>query len=464
MAPTVAQTSATSCSSSNTKWPVSASRKRWLSAQVERWTQAQLISSQQGRAIVGHYLDDGELRRQGVVRNLVVMGVLAGALLISGCVILLSQHWNSINRYDKTVAVFGVVAAAFAASMIGYRRGSRVMGEALALLGTLLFGGGLWLLGQIYHMHGQYPGVFFWWALGSMVTATLLKSPMCAAAGLVVGGVWAGADILQSARGNDLFLALSAAGFVLAYWQRSLVVLVLSQLGLLLWVAATGMIIWRLDKQVLYLLPALGAAYYGVGLGIGSGRRTSPCWQALGMVAVLAGLAGPSYWRFHAFHHYWLEPAIVPPMVVLGLALLIMALGYIGGGRAALRRDWPVAASALVCGAALAWWLTTSRIDAPWTQHDPAVAWWLAVACNLLMVWLATWLVVRGVAGLRTVSFFAGVAYLLLLAVLRWWDLRDDAVSGALVLLSAGLLLVITAYFWNKRNRPERLMRETSHV
>lgn len=461
MTPATAQAPATSREGAN--GPVSLGRRRWLSAEVQRWTEAQLISEQQGRAIVSQYPDEAALKRRGVVRGVVTLGVLAGAMVVAACLMLVEHNLARLTRYDKTVAVLGVVAAAFAGSMIGYRRGSQVMGEALALLGTLLFGAGLWALADIYHIQGHYPEVFFWWMVGTMVTATLLKAPMCSAAAVVLSGAWAGTEILGFERGNSLFLVFSGLGFVLAYWQRSLVVLVLSQVGLALWLLATGSVIWRLDNQAVYPLVGLGAAYYAVGLGGGAGRRTPRCWQIVGVAAVLAGLVGPSYWRFHQFHHYWLEPDIGAPMTAMGLALLIVVIGYIGGGWAAVRRDWVVVASAVVSTGALGWWLVTSRVDAAWTQHDPAVAWWLAVGCSVLMAGMGIWLVVRGIAGARAVSFFAGIGYVLLVVILRWLELRGDAVSGAMVLLSAALLLTITAYFWNKQNRASPWAREARH-
>ena len=43
--------------------------------------------------------------------------------------------------------------------------------KSLHLAGTILFGAGIWLVAQIYHIDEHYPNAFFFWGFGAMTMA-----------------------------------------------------------------------------------------------------------------------------------------------------------------------------------------------------------------------------------------------------------------------------------------------------
>ena len=89
-----------------------------------------------------------------------------------------------------TAAVAGSYAAGF---HLRERTGSRPrVGEALYLLGVLLFGASLFLVGQMYNVEAHDPLALLLWAGGATATALVVRSRAIAAAAVLIFTSWVG--------------------------------------------------------------------------------------------------------------------------------------------------------------------------------------------------------------------------------------------------------------------------------
>jgi len=226
-------------------------------------------------------------------------------------------------------------------------------------------------------------------------------------------------------------------------------------LALAWWLMIVAADVWHMDERTLYLLPILGAAWFAVGLLGRSDRPMARTWQVLGVAAVLAGLVGPSFEDFAHVGRAWYETQHLPTAITAGILLLVMFVGYALAGASAIRLDWPMALAALVSAFGLGWWLSICALNQTSHRlwHQLTMDWWLALATSAVMLAVAIWLIVRGVRKDRAVSFFAGVLYLLLLVLISWVDLIGDKLSSAILFFAAGAVLLITAWFWRKRQQ-----------
>lgn len=432
-------------------------RRRWLEREVGEWAEERIISPQQGGAILSRYAGEAALRQQWGMRAFLALCGVAAVMFAVGVILLVGRNWEELSREMRTGMIFGVMVVAFAASSVSYGMGRAVVGEVLALLGVLLLGAGIWLTAQVYHIEAHYPDGFLWWMVGAMAGAALLKSRLCAMAAIVLMAIWTSSETFDFERANYLFLAFWAVGLVLAYWQKSVVVLVLELLALAWWLMIVAGEAWGVHERNLFLLTMLGAVCFAVGLAQRSERGMARAWQVLGVLAVLVGLVGPSFEDFHRYRGYWWrEGQIREAGIAGGVLLVVMAAGYARAGAKALKLDWPMGLAAVVSAAGLAWWMVNvvkGTGHGGWQYGDYAVDWWLSIAFSAVMLVVAVWLIVRGVRKDRGLSFFTGVLYLLLLVLLRWVDLIGDMVSSAILFFAAGAVLLITAYFWRKRER-----------
>jgi uncharacterized membrane protein len=208
---------------------------RWLRSEIERWTADEIISPDQADRLRQRYPAPAD----GPPWGLLVFAS-AGALIIGlGVILLLAYNWNTIPKFGKLALVFASVIGAHVGGLVLYRQAGwqRRLGEAISLLGTMLFGAGIWLVAQIYHIDEHYPNGFLVWALGALALAWILESIPHALLATVLLAIWGGAEVFHFHVPNGRALALVAVGLVpLAWHMRSALLLafVLAAVELLL--------------------------------------------------------------------------------------------------------------------------------------------------------------------------------------------------------------------------------------
>jgi uncharacterized membrane protein len=79
---------------------------------------------------------------------------------------------------------------AHAASYVALRAKADHFAEAMMLLGVVLFGAGIMLIGQMYHLSADPPAGVLLWALGAIVAAWAWPSQLAACAALVLISLW----------------------------------------------------------------------------------------------------------------------------------------------------------------------------------------------------------------------------------------------------------------------------------
>ena len=123
--------------------------------------------------------------QQRVVRILLVVGaILVGA----GAFSFVAANWRAMVPATR-VAVILVAMTGFSA--LGWylkeRRGYRWTGEALLLLGSIVYGAGIFLMAQIFNVHANWPDGLFLWLIGALAMAAATRSNLLYALGLLVG-------------------------------------------------------------------------------------------------------------------------------------------------------------------------------------------------------------------------------------------------------------------------------------
>lgn len=172
-----------------------------LRQEAEAWQQDGTITAEQAQAILARYPADSPdseaaRRRQALVVGLSILGaVLVGLGIIS----FFAANWNEIPRGVKLGAlVVGVVLSYGAGYLLWQRAGYAAVGIALILLGCIIYGTGVHLIGQIYHVPVDHPNLTAFWFLGVLPLAYITRSlPVMFLA---------------------IILFLVAVGFRLAYW------------------------------------------------------------------------------------------------------------------------------------------------------------------------------------------------------------------------------------------------------
>ena len=162
-----------------------------LSRESETWVAEGIVSAEQAAAIRSRYADQREDRRGSATTALAVIGAIAVGFGVIGFV---AANWEELSHGVRLVLLTAAVAGSYAAGFqLRDRTGSRPrVGEALYLLGVLLFGASIFLVGQMYHVQAHDPLGLLLWAGGAIATALVVRSRAIAAAAVLIFTAWVG--------------------------------------------------------------------------------------------------------------------------------------------------------------------------------------------------------------------------------------------------------------------------------
>src|SRR5205814_8153366 len=93
--------------------------------------------------------------------------------------------------------IFGVLIGTHTTGYaLSYRWKAKLVSEIVFFVGCLVYGGGIWLVADIFNLHAHYPNGLWLWALGVLPLALCLETPLLHV--LLVGllGAWAGTEVL----------------------------------------------------------------------------------------------------------------------------------------------------------------------------------------------------------------------------------------------------------------------------
>ena len=162
-----------------------------LSRESEAWVAEGIVSAEQAAAIRRRYADVRAERRSSATTALAVIGAIAVGLGVIGFV---AANWEEMSHAVRLALLTAAVAGAYAGAYhLRERTGSRPrVGEALYLLGVLLFGASLFLVGQMYNVQAHDPLALLLWAGGAAATALVVRSRAIAAAAVLIFTAWVG--------------------------------------------------------------------------------------------------------------------------------------------------------------------------------------------------------------------------------------------------------------------------------
>ena len=263
-------------------------RKR-LDADLTRWTAEGLLGPDAASAIRRSVAAEGGFRLPAL------LGLFGGLLIASSVAAFVAANWEAIPRLVKLVMILISVVAALGIAARLERKGSPSGADAAATCGVLIFGAGIALIGQMYHLPADWPAGALLVALGALVAAFLLRSNGALAVALVALCAWSGGRWEESRGALHLaFFLLYLPAFWLALSRSNRLVHHLAVLALGLWLALVpgDWINGRFDYGLLAYALAVAATY--VALGGWALDRSGPAlltcclpWGLLGLLIVL---------------------------------------------------------------------------------------------------------------------------------------------------------------------------------
>jgi uncharacterized membrane protein len=448
-------------------------QREWLARELNSWKSESIVSADQAQKILGLYETSGDesSRKQSVLLS-TLMG-LAALMVGLGVFLLIGYNWDEIPRGGKLVLILATIAATYAGAFFAEKRGSgKWMVDVLLFLGCLFYGGGIFLVAQIFHLHAHYPNAFWWWAIGVMPIALCRKSLLIHALYAWLLALWCGMEIINFRdlgfwlfgrfedfpNGAYSFILLALPGLLAGYREKSAATVSLYVVAITWWLVLQPFT-WDLNFEMVYFIGAVGALLMVLAASHDPKSPFARPYRFLGTVMTGWVLILLSYHRINedVFNRVdSIQPAaIVEAAAIAALAVIallpssIRLMHRLSGSEAptptlaeTIRRQALPISLTLVMLVSLLWHLLF---------REPVVP---TILANLGMLALAAQLIRTGLHEDRGLPFTVGVLYFLLWTILRYIDLFGDfggMLGAAAMFFLCGAALFFVARYWQRR-------------
>lgn len=183
-----------------------------LKTDIDLWIERGWVTPANAEAILKSAEERPSTRRMPSI--LAILGaVLIGFAVMS----FVAANWQEISKLTKLVMIFAAMWAAWGAAFVLERRGHANFAQAAVLIGLCLFGGGIMLIAQIYHIVTDDPGGVLAWCIASLTAAWLLPSRPALALGILLAVIWTSFTLsLEETTPHWSFWIVWAAAFALS--------------------------------------------------------------------------------------------------------------------------------------------------------------------------------------------------------------------------------------------------------
>ena len=394
-----------------------------LREEVEAWQRDGTVTAEQAQSVLARYPDyppghEASRRRQGLVTGLSILG---GILIGLGVITFFAANWDEISHGVKLASLIaGMLLSYGAGYALWQRSGPTAYAVAFVLLGCIIYGAGVHLIGQIYHVSVDHPNLSLFWFLGVAPVAYVTRSRPV------------------------MFLAIVLFLAAVAFRQQD-------------WLEAIDG--WEAPLAWTALYIALGAFLYAVG----KAKREFEGWeslgglfQALGLITAFAAL------YLLTFHDLFDSAGSIsgarPGYWALAYGASAFAIGVTAGlaWRRTQRGEQETAdfAEAGVIAVVLAAAHVAALVYVDWILLYPIVF-------NALFAISALGLMASGYLQDHEGRVNLSIALIALYVITRYFEYSIDLLDSSLLFFGAGVILLAGGYLLDRgRRRMLAAMRE----
>jgi uncharacterized membrane protein len=368
----------------------------------------------------------------------VVVAIVGGLLIAAAFLAFVAAHWIEIARLSRLAMLFAGILSAHGLGAWFARAGQPVLADLCAAVGAIIFGAAIALVGQMYHLGGDFAGGMLLWAMGALAAAALTGSRGALAVALAAASIWSSMRVFETDVPHFAFAIpwLFAAGLALA-WNSRVAAHLVAVAVIPWWIASSFQA--PNDFRPSFMLANGAALLFGGGIALaaspwpraaqaGSVLSTYGAFSLAG-VAILEATLANEVFRYHAGlanHPLW--------TISCGVAGVILAFA----AAAATRRAGTIFAAGAIglVLAAVALW-TPRQLGEPWLAYA-------ALLCAMLC------LVVSGMldaARPRIVAGWLGIAGVIAAIT---WAVKGSLLNRSIFLAVAGSFAVVLALMLNR--------------
>ncbi|MFK7696276.1 DUF2157 domain-containing protein [Paenibacillus sp. HJGM_3] len=396
--------------------------KKWLEHEGARWVERQIVTKEQYNQILSLYDD-----KKHAVGILPILGsVLVGLGILS----FIAANWQDISQMLRLVIILAVMSGFYAAGDRLLKRGHEKLGIALIGIGLIAFGGGIVLVGQMFHMVAYDVKSFLVWGTAGILTTYLYRSRYLFLISLLILNI---AQLYSASSFHDfnwiaLMLTVVGLGWYAYRWANSLLTWLL---GLSILLHAIVLLAVEDGKLLWFYLIAM--AMYSAGDWLRDRSQLSAVQSAPLTGAYLMGLFLVLFARLDS-EAAWMDDHLLPSASVY-FPILLVLLAVSAYGKWRRKRE----------GSALEWLLFLPLAYLP----GSAVEVTLLIALFLFSLYVL-W---RGYAEEWRMKINIGTLLFLFTTMVAYTKLTWGFMDKSLFFLIGGGMLLTLSWLLNRRKK-----------
>jgi len=308
--------------------------------EIEDWQKEGLISAEQAKNLSSRYrLPEITSEKSALAKIITILSIFGSILVGIGIILFFASNWRGIPKPAKLLLILSSI---FAAYSIGYtlsyiKQTYPKTGKAIILLGSILFGAGIYLVAQIYHFPANYPAGVLFWSLGILPIAYILRLNPILFLSSILLILWNILRLTGLDQPNYFYLIFISLIFYFTYKLKSSRLIFINLLGLTIWFIS-HLYFWNREFDMyanVLLLLNLGILFYILGrihqtkFNLESLKYSYKFW---GITLILFN----SYLLTHDFVYYGSLPSskmgyeiskvMVVNFIVLGLTFIVLMI------------------------------------------------------------------------------------------------------------------------------------------
>jgi len=221
-----------------------------LETEAGKWLEEGIVEPEQKDRILERYAGMKAAEdKAGPTKLITAISVLGSLLVGIGVLLFVASNWSRIPNAGRLAIIFISLLASYGTGFfLRYeRRNSPRVGAGLILLGSLIFGAGIFLIAQMYHISVHYPNGPLIWGLAALPLAYLLGLNSLLSLAIIDLLLWLGME------------ATFSLSFFSAYGNITVFIALFLMAGITLWA-------FGLMHRGFPSLEHLSGPYLGIGL------------------------------------------------------------------------------------------------------------------------------------------------------------------------------------------------------
>lgn len=289
-----------------------------LKTDINLWIERGWVTPPHAEAIIKQATTSTQTRSMASI--LAMLGVV---LIGFAAMSFVAANWYDISKLVKLAMIFSAMWLAYGGAFYLNQRAHENFAQAAVLLGLALFGAGIMLIAQIYHIQTDDPGGVLAWCLAALVGAAILPSRPALALAFLLAGTWtAFSHSLNDQSVHWGFILVWAPAMWLGVWLSWTPAMHLGLLSLVLWFGLnTAPFAEKLQLSDAHIIGFYGLVALALWL---KGVALSKTMARLGTIMEHYGI-------ILAFGLLWVmqfapiaQPLTTPALVLLALMLVIL--------------------------------------------------------------------------------------------------------------------------------------------